>query len=75
MENKGNEIIDPGSSSSLYKKMKAIICRKYGPPEVLQFKEVAKPTLEDNEVLIRIYAGVVTPEDCFTRKGDPFLLF
>ena len=47
--------------------MKAIICTKYGPPDVLQLKDVAKPAPKDNEVLIRIYATAVTSSDCLIR--------
>ena len=53
--------------------MKAIVCTKYGSPDVLQLAEVEKPFPGDNEVLIRVYAAVVTPADCAFRKGDPFI--
>jgi len=53
--------------------MKAVVCTKYGPPEVLQVKDVEKPTPKDNEVLIRVYAATVTLYDCWGRActGPP----
>ena len=47
--------------------MKAIICTKYGLPDVLKLKEVDKPTPNTNEVLVKIFASSVTASDCIIR--------
>ena len=53
--------------------MKAIICTKYGAPEVLQFKEVDKPCPKDNEVLIKVIAATVHIGDTKIRRFEPGL--
>lgn len=49
--------------------MKAIICTKYGPPEVLQLGEVEKPVSKDNEVLIRVHSSTVALGDTRIRSS------
>jgi NADPH:quinone reductase-like Zn-dependent oxidoreductase len=55
--------------------MKAIICTKYGPPEVLQISQCQKPMPSRDEVLIKIYATSVTNSDIFIRGSNvPLML-
>jgi hypothetical protein len=72
---------------NLMETMKAIICAKYGPPEVLQIKQCNKPIPKKDEVLIKIYATSVTNKNytmvavilqllthaCRAAKGRPKL--
>ena len=51
--------------------MKAIVYTRYGPPEVLQLKEVAKPTPRDDEVLIKVHAVSVNRSDWEGLRGKP----
>ena len=53
--------------------MKAIVYEKYGPPDVLELREVDKPVIKDDEVLIKVHATTVSPLDYKFRSGEVFI--
>jgi len=53
--------------------MRAIVCREYGPPEVLKVAEVPRPTPGDDEVLLAVRAAGVNPLDSHMSRGRPFI--
>jgi NADPH:quinone reductase-like Zn-dependent oxidoreductase len=56
------------------KLMKAIVYRDYGPPDVLQLEDIAKPVAANNEVLIRVHAASVNPLDWHYMRGAPYIM-
>ena len=49
--------------------MKAIIFTKYGSPDVLKLQDIEKPTIKENQMLIKVHASSVTPMDYRYRRG------
>ena len=54
--------------------MKAVIYEKYGPPEVLQLKEIENPVPTGNKVLVKIHASSINYGDRMLVSGKPFLI-
>lgn len=53
--------------------MKAVIYNKYGSPDVLQIQEIDRPSITDNEVLVRVHSASIQQTDTNFRSGTPFL--
>ena len=64
----------PDVLSSDAERMKAVVYRCYGSPEVLKLEEVAKPVPADNEVLVKIHAASVNPLDWHYMRGEPYIM-
>lgn len=62
----------PGATAG--PRMKAIVHRAYGPPEVLRLEEVARPVCSDDRVLVRVRAASANPLDWHYLRGIPYLL-
>src|ERR1035441_8938004 len=54
--------------------MKAVVCTRYGPPDLLELRDLATPVPAENEVLIRIHAASLNHLDWHLMRGDPFLV-
>ncbi len=53
--------------------MKAIVLSRYGSPDVLELKEIDKPVVKDDDVLVRVQAASLNAGDLFSMKGSPWL--
>jgi NADPH:quinone reductase-like Zn-dependent oxidoreductase len=54
--------------------MNAIVYTKYGPPDVLHLEEVKKPALNEDQVLVKVYAASINAGDLHMLTADPFPL-
>lgn len=64
----------PGLIPAGVERMKAIVHRCYGPTDVLELDEVAKPVPADNEVLVKVRAASVNPLDWHYMRGEPYVM-
>jgi NADPH:quinone reductase-like Zn-dependent oxidoreductase len=54
--------------------MKAVVRKRYGPPDVLELAEIEQPVAKDDEVLVRVYAATVNRTDCANLRARPFFM-
>jgi len=54
--------------------MKAIIQKEYGSPDVFELKELDKPVVKDDDVMVRVHAAALHAGDYFVMRGDPYLV-
>lgn len=54
--------------------MKAVVINAYGSPDVIEVKQVARPAIKDDEVLVRVHAASLNAGDVFALRGSPWLI-
>ncbi|MDQ4149234.1 MAG: NAD(P)-dependent alcohol dehydrogenase [Actinomycetota bacterium] len=54
--------------------MRAVVQGIYGSPDVLELRDIDKPVVEDDDVLVRVHAAAVHPGDCLIMRGLPYVL-
>jgi hypothetical protein len=71
------DVREPGAEKlaavATIRAMKAAVHTRYGPPEVVRISDVARPTLENDEVLVNVHATTVNRTDCGFRSGRPLI--
>lgn len=53
--------------------MKAMVYQEFGPPDVMELRDIDKPAIKDDEILVRLHAAAVNPQDWHCLRGTPFL--
>jgi len=70
----GNDASPIIFEGNLLKKMKAIVQDRYGSPDLLELRDVERPVVNDDEVLVRVNAAGLHIGDCFGVRGSPLVL-
>ena len=63
-----------GDALSAEAGMKAVVQRRYGPPELLEYSDVGRPVVGDGDVLVGVHAASVHPGDYFLMTGAPHMV-
>jgi NADPH:quinone reductase-like Zn-dependent oxidoreductase len=64
----------PETATARKATMKAIVQDRYGPPDVLELREIDQPTVKNNQLLVKVHATTVNRTDCGFRAGTPFFV-
>jgi NADPH:quinone reductase-like Zn-dependent oxidoreductase len=65
--------LQPLSAAAHSSAVKAAVRTEYGPPDVVHVVDTEQPTIQDNELLVRVHATTVNRTDCAARAADPFI--